>query len=116
MRLTSEIWVSALVRRIFADGGFAAVERRGAREAGAVFVRLRHRDGTQSLAAPAPQVLIPETSAPGERWFELRMAGEPAETVEALLEREIRFDGDLWVVEIEIEADRADGYLTLTPA
>ncbi|MEP2580565.1 MAG: DUF1491 family protein, partial [Roseibium sp.] len=38
MRVTSEFFVSALVRRVFGEGGFAAVSRRGAPEAGAVFV------------------------------------------------------------------------------
>ena len=45
MRLTSDFWVSALMRRVFAEGGFAAVARRGASEAGAVFVVTRNRVG-----------------------------------------------------------------------
>lgn len=116
MRVTSEIWVAALIRRVFADGGFAAIERRGAGEAGAIFVRLRHRDGTESLAAPAPQALVADEAGRGERSFELRIAAEPAGAADALLSRELNFDSDLWVVEIEIEADRIARYLTLTPA
>ena len=43
MRLTTDFWVSALMRRVFAEGGFAAVAKRGASEAGAVFVVTRNR-------------------------------------------------------------------------
>ena len=68
MRLTSEIWVSALVRRVFAQGGFAAIERRGAMEAGAIFIKWRDRDGGLRLFAPAPQAGYGE-ERPQERMF-----------------------------------------------
>ena len=55
MRLRTDIFVAALMRRVFARGDFAAVEKKGAEEAGAVFVRQVFRDGTESLFAPAPQ-------------------------------------------------------------
>ena len=38
MRLTTSLWASALVRRVFASGGFAAILRHGADSAGAVFL------------------------------------------------------------------------------
>ena len=38
MRLKSGIWVAAYVRRCCVEGCFAAVRRRGADEAGAVFI------------------------------------------------------------------------------
>ncbi|KAB2862521.1 MAG: DUF1491 family protein, partial [Bauldia sp.] len=43
MRVTTDFWISSVVRRAFAEGGFAAVERRGAAEAGAVMIRRRDR-------------------------------------------------------------------------
>ncbi|MET0943059.1 MAG: DUF1491 family protein, partial [Mesorhizobium sp.] len=43
MRVTSELWVSALTRRVFSGGGFAAILKRGAAEAGAVFILSRNR-------------------------------------------------------------------------
>ncbi|PWE58158.1 DUF1491 domain-containing protein [Metarhizobium album] len=102
MRLKSDIFVAALTRRVFGLGGFAAVERHGAAEAGAIFVRQRFRDGLESLYAPAPQYAFGEDDA-GGRLFERRLARvEPAD-VAALLARESRFDSDLWVVEVEID-------------
>lgn len=109
MRLTSDFVVSALIRRVFADGGFAAVERRGALQAGAIFLRQRHRDGSQTLLGPAPQTSFDDTAA--DRRFECRVAAGSADDVEAVLSRETRFDPDLWVV--EIEADDAGRYVTV---
>ena len=55
MRVTTDLWVSALMRRVFGAGGFAAVVNRGATEAGAVFVLARGRLGEVALFGPAPQ-------------------------------------------------------------
>jgi hypothetical protein len=106
VRLKAGLFVSALVRRVFADGGMAAVEKRGAEEAGAVFVRIRHRDGSESLAAPAPQSAF-ETARPETRLFELRTQRETSETVSEVIARETRFDPDIWVLEIETDAPEA---------
>jgi hypothetical protein len=46
MRLKSNIWVSAYVRRCDVEGAFAAVRRKGAEEAGAIFVKVNRLDGT----------------------------------------------------------------------
>ena len=83
MRLKAGIFVAALTRRVFADGGMAAVERHGADDAGAIFIRIRHRDGTESLAAPAPQTAFGDDHPDG-RLFELRKSRVPeAEISEA---------------------------------
>ena len=103
MRVRSEIWIGALVRRVFSAGGYAAIERRGADEAGAIFVRARHRDGLESLLAPAPQSFF-ETDRPDDRIFEVRVERQPPGEIDALLAREASFDPDFWVVEIEIGA------------
>jgi hypothetical protein len=100
MRITSDLWVSALTRRIFAEGGFAAVVRRGAAEAGAIFVVTRSRLGTASLYGPAPQSAY-ETGRPDERQFTVLIEDEQAEAIDARIAREGRFDPDIWVVEIE---------------
>ena len=107
MRLTSEIVVAARVRRVFADGGFAAIERRGSDAAGAIFVVARGRSGALQLFGPAPQTLAGEG---GERRF-LREAASDEDALRQRLEREARFDPDFWVVEIETETPEA--YLTL---
>ncbi len=45
MRLTSEFWVAALVRRVNGTGAFAALSNKGAAEAGAIFIKFRNADG-----------------------------------------------------------------------
>ena len=43
MRLKSAIWVAAYIRRCNVENVFAAVRHRGAEEAGAIFLKRRHR-------------------------------------------------------------------------
>lgn len=107
MRVTSDLFVAQLVRRVFKDGGFAAVERRGAEAAGAIFVVVRRRGGATTLLEPAAQALA---GTDAERRFAAApVSGEPA--LATRLEREARFDPDFWVV--EIETDAPDTYLQI---
>ena len=99
-RLTSDFWVSAYLRRAAHDGLVAVLRRRGAREAGAIFVKLDRLDGTAALYGPAPQALADDD---GERRFQLLLDADPL-SVEDRVERELRFDSDLWLVEIENRA------------
>lgn len=99
MRVTTDLWVSALVRRVFASTGFAAVIQRGATEAGAVFVLTRDRFGEMSLFGPAPQTSYDEAK-PDERLFG-RLETTNEEAINTRLEQERKFDPDIWVVEVE---------------
>ena len=103
MRLRTDIFVSALMRRVFARGDFAAVEAKGAEEAGALFVRQVFRDGTESLYAPAPQSFFGEDDSNRARLFEARLERTETTTVAEAIARERRFDSDLWVVSIETD-------------
>src|SRR5882672_4483757 len=107
MRLKSGIWVSAYLRRCSVEGAFAAVRRRGAEDAGAVFVKVNRLDGTADLYGPAPQSEFDERR-PSERAFSLALKGLPLPEadVEAYLARQIRYDPDLWIVETEDRAGR----------
>jgi hypothetical protein len=107
MRLKSAIWVAAYVRRCHVEGAFAAVRRRGAEEAGAIFIKLNRLDGTAELFAPAPQAVFDEAH-PSDRAFarSLGDAPVPEAKVEERLSREIRFDPDTWIVEVEDKAGR----------
>lgn len=102
MRLKSAIWVAAYVRRSHLEGAFAVVRRRGAEEAGAIFVKVSRLDGTAALYAPAPQSAF-EEARPGERRFVpvLPATFGPEPEVEARLSREVSFDPDVWIVEVE---------------
>jgi hypothetical protein len=101
MRVTSDFFVSALIRRVFSSGGFAAIERKGASEAGAIFIRQRFRDGLETLYAPAPQAFFEDEGKPDDRRFEIRLARAEGAEIDAILVRETNFDSDLWVVELE---------------
>jgi len=46
MRLKSGIWVAAYIRRAQIEGAQAMLRRRGADEAGAVFIKVSRLDGT----------------------------------------------------------------------
>ncbi len=99
-RLTSEFWVSAWLRQAGHEGLVAVLRRRGAAEAGAIFVKLDRLDGTPVLYGPAPQALAEDD---GVRRFQLLIDSDPL-AIEDRVTRELRFDSDLWLVEIENRA------------
>ena len=108
MRLKSGIWVAAYLRRCAVEGVFAAVRQRGAEEAGTIFIKINRLDGTATLYGPAPQTAFDE-ARPADRMF-VAVAGrempKPEAEIEARLVRELRFDPDLWIVEVEDRAGR----------
>src|SRR5580698_11603855 len=55
MRIRADIWVAAYLRRCAVEGAVAVLRRRGAAEAGAIFVKVDRLDGRAALYAPAPQ-------------------------------------------------------------
>jgi hypothetical protein len=106
MRLKSSIWVAAYLRRCQTAGIFGAVRRRGAEEAGAVFVKVALLDGRAMLYIPAPQTVY-DHSRPIERFFTPTSPEPvPEASVEERLAREIRFDPDAWIIETEDRAGR----------
>ena len=101
MRLRSDIWVAAYLRRCGVEGVNAVLRRRGSEEAGAIFIKIDRLDGSAALYGPAPQ-----SAAPGqgiERMFarahKLEWIG--SREADERLDREIAFDPDLWIVEVE---------------
>ncbi len=108
MRLKSGIWVAAYLRRCNIEGASAVVRRRGAEEAGAVFIVINRLDGSAILYGPAPQTAF-DKARPSDRMFTATLgADKPASDadIEARLTREIRFDPDVWIVEVEDRAGR----------
>jgi hypothetical protein len=108
MRLKSSIWVSAYLRRCNVEGVFAAVRRHGAEEAGAIFIKVSRLDGTAVLYGPASQTAFDE-ARPVDRFFTAVLGGvqpAPDADIETRLAREIRYDPDLWIIEIEDRAGR----------
>ncbi|WP_370674791.1 DUF1491 family protein [Pleomorphomonas sp. PLEO] len=109
-RITSDFFVSAYVRRRNDAGFFTAVVRRGAAEAGAIFVKVSHLDGTADLYGPAPQIYFDDIdpSVAGGRMFETLLAGALESEIDARLQSERRFDSDCWIVETEDRQGTSD--------
>lgn len=112
-RLTSGFFVAALIRRVTGDGGFAAVVRKGAEDAGAIALVFRDREGGLTLFRPAPQTAYGEGS--GERRFVASGGPGDQEHIDAVLAREVRFDSDLWVLEVETGGAPPETYIDIMP-
>lgn len=97
-RLTTRFWVSALVRRCNLEGVPATVIRHGYDEAGAVLLLSRHRDGRCRLFGATLD------RKGGKAWLPLSGADpvDPA-AADAIIDKQRRFDPDLWVVEVETD-------------
>jgi hypothetical protein len=106
MRLKSELWVRAYLRRLEGDGVSAVVVRRGDAEAGAIFISINRLDGTVTLFGPAPAGL---TASGEERRFAVIAEGAPLGEEEAKdhLARQMKYDSDIWIVEVEDKAGRS---------
>ena len=81
------------------EGIYGAVLRRGAEEAGAVYVVVDHLDGTCHLFGPAPGASHDEAGE--RRWIAEASPPQGAAEARAILERRTRFDPDIWIVEVE---------------
>lgn len=96
-RLSAQLWVDALVRRVNVAGASAFVLQKGDAERGDVLLKVARLDRTASLYTPT-------INMEGERIFlDLIVQGVgPDETdIDAYITRARQRDSDLWVVEIE---------------
>ena len=99
MNIKSRLWVEALLRRCSGEGKFGAIIEKGADEAGAVYVVINHLNGTYDLLVPPAG---PAHNDWGNRVFTKAFAQSQAwDDVNIYLNRQKKFDRDLWVVEIE---------------
>ena len=98
MRLKSELWVKAFLRRAAVAGAPGVVVRRGDSDAGIILIKIARLDGTADYFGPAPAGF--EGGDNERRWVPIAEKLPEAE-IEARLAREIRNDSDLWVLEIE---------------
>jgi hypothetical protein len=104
-RLRTDFWIAALRRRAEAAGAYISIARRGAEEAGAIFIQVDRRDGCYDLYGPAPQSVF--TDGVTDRLFTLLARKVPEHTTRARIEEEVNFDPDLWLVDIEDREGRA---------
>ncbi len=100
-RLKAGIFVRALIRRAEVAGASAYVARHGAEEAGAILLKISRPDRTSMVLEQARR-------GEGELVW-MKPLGDAADDarVSAYFEKQIRFDPDLWIVEIEDREGRA---------
>jgi hypothetical protein len=93
--LSTDVWVGALIRRAELGGAFATVARKGDARAGAVLVKAFNTRTRQA------RLYSEALRGEGERvWMEpLSSPAEP--DIDRYVERALKIDPDLWIVEIE---------------
>ncbi len=109
--MRSDIWVSAYLRRCAVEGAYAVLRRRGAAEAGAIFVKIDLLDGTARLFGPAPQSELKNGEDRVFTALHRENVIDPGDA-EQRLNRETTFDPDVWIVEVEDRQGRC--FLDLT--
>jgi hypothetical protein len=95
LRIKAGIWVSMALRMGNADGRFGVVVRKGDPDAGGILVVLRNDKDVC--------VLSQLRSGEGElAWMRATGPGPVDDaTADAYIERQVKFDPDLWVIEFE---------------
>ena len=95
-RLKTEIWVKAHIRRCWSADVHAYLVHRGDEAGGTVLIKLN--TGAEGCAVLQP---VPSLNG-GRQWLRAtgpELVGEAA--ADAYIQRQINFDPDLWVLEIE---------------
>ncbi len=97
-KLAPKLWVSSLVRRADQAGEFAAVLKKGDETAGQVLLLVRRRNGTT-------QVFARTLNSRGDYSWTVAVEAreEDITKINEYVERQTRFDPDLWVVELNTE-------------
>ena len=99
MRLTAAFWVQAYLRRLALENIPAYILTHGDDTAGAVLVKLATLDGQARLFQRGFDLQT------GDRvWQQLEQGTE--EQIDTTLQRQLGFDPDLWVIELEDRAGR----------
>ena|SRR5258706_6689607 len=100
-RLKAGIFVRALTRRAEVAGASAFVVRMGSEEAGALILRVNKLDGT---------VLVLNQARDGNGnlvWAQPLGGWSPEARAREWCDKQVKFDPDLWIVEIEDREGRA---------
>jgi hypothetical protein len=95
-RLPTELWLKAHLRRCSAEGVPAVVARRGEKTGGMVLLKLNQRERGVRLLGQTRDL-------EGRLAWLPALGGElvPEAEADAYIERAVRRDPDIWVVEIE---------------
>jgi hypothetical protein len=108
VRLASDIWVKAYLRRCAAAGAVCVLARRGDGARGAIYIKVSLLDGTAHLLQPAPAGLSVggPVGAEAERRFQASHIAVAEAEIDAFLARQADFDPDLWVLAVEDRSGR----------
>ena len=100
MLLSTDVWVGALIRRAELGGAFATVARKGDARAGSVLVKAYNSRTRET------HLYTEAFRGDGERvWMEPTASHLEAD-LDRYIERALKVDPDLWVVEIEDQEGR----------
>lgn len=100
MLLSTDLWVSALIRRAELGGAFATVVRKGDERAGSVIVKAY--DASNRTA----KLYTEAFGADGERLWIQPVTSDSESELDAWITRQRGYDPDIWVVEIEDKQGR----------
>lgn len=99
MRLKATIWTSAYIRRLNAMPIPAVVIRRGDADAGAIYIKINTLDGHAQILRPAAAAT--ENSEHERFWAPVFITPSAESEADAYLARQLKFDSDIWIIEVE---------------
>lgn len=100
MRITSSLFVSALMQEQRSRGNFTTVINKGSPDAGAIFIVHLGLHGKSDFYGPVPQSFLSGLDAT-ERYFEVLLSQVDQQEIDLCIEKQKKFDPDCWVIEIE---------------
>ena len=101
--LKTEIWALALIKRAEIGGASGFVIKKGDVDAGSVIIKI-------SISRDEAKILVPSRNMNGDLIFvdmtnqlktKMREETTISRAIDEYIERRLKFDTDLWVVEIE---------------
>ena len=99
-RLKSGLWVAAYVRRCHGSGAPAFVTRKGDEDAGAILITIDRLDRTFRLFGRARDGHGALVFAPLTDWVD-------TEQLQIAIDRQLKYDPDLWLVAVESKTGEA---------
>ncbi|MEJ8406449.1 DUF1491 family protein [Brevundimonas vesicularis] len=95
MLLSSDLWVSALIRRAQIEGAYATVVKKGDDRAGSVIVK------AYDTSTRTARLFTEAFGTDGDRLWIQPVTSDSETELDAYIARQRGYDPDLWVVEIE---------------